>query len=86
MNADCGRAHNLTVTIYYNPCATTTIPPTCPTGGSYNSSTGKCEAQPTCSQGSLTSQGCLTGYACPVTAPDGTTPQCHQIGKFQSLF
>lgn len=48
----------------------------CPAGGSYNSTTGKCEANATCSTGTLQSQGCLTGYSCPLG-----NYQCQQVGS-----
>ena len=55
---------------------TTNCHSACPAGGTYNPSTGKCEANATCSTGTLQSQGCLTGYSCPLG-----NYQCQQVGS-----
>lgn len=38
----------------------------CPPGGTFNPSTGKCEATATCQTGTLQPEGCFTGYGCPL--------------------
>ncbi|MGB9811555.1 MAG: conjugal transfer protein TraN, partial [Dictyoglomus turgidum] len=49
----------------------------CPLGGSYNPQTGKCEIEATCPTGTtLTSDGCLTGYGCPLG-----NYQCQQVNN-----
>jgi conjugal transfer mating pair stabilization protein TraN len=55
---------------------TTSCYSSCPTGGSFNPSTGKCEATATCSTGTLESQGCFTGYGCPLG-----NYQCMQVNN-----
>ncbi|WP_353684388.1 conjugal transfer protein TraN [Thermodesulfovibrio sp. 3907-1M] len=54
------------------------ITPLCVSGGTYNSSTGKCELNPTCSTGTLQPQGCFTGYSCPLGSYScsGNPPTC----------
>ena len=46
----------------------------CPSGYSYNPGTGKCEANPICSQGTFQNGQCFTGYTCPLG-----NYQCHQV-------
>ena len=48
----------------------------CPSGGTLNTTTNQCEANANCSTGTLQSQGCFTGYSCPL----GNYP-CHQVGS-----
>ncbi|WP_028842915.1 conjugal transfer protein TraN [Thermodesulfovibrio yellowstonii] len=48
----------------------------CPAGGSFNPSTGKCEATATCQTGELQTQGCFTGYGCPLG-----NYQCQQVNS-----
>ena len=48
----------------------------CPSGGTLNTTTDRCEANATCSTGTLQSQGCLTGYSCPLG-----NYQCQQVGS-----
>jgi hypothetical protein len=55
---------------------TTNCHSACPAGGTYNPSTGKCEATATCSKGTLKSRGCFTGYSCPLG-----NHQCQQVGN-----
>lgn len=38
----------------------------CPSGGTFNPSTGKCEATATCQTGTLQPEGCFIGYGCPL--------------------
>jgi len=48
----------------------------CPSGGTLNTTTDRCEANANCSTGTLQSQGCFTGYSCPL----GNYP-CQQVGS-----
>lgn len=48
----------------------------CPSGGTFNPSTGKCEATATCQTGTLQAEGCFTGYGCPLGQY-----QCHNINN-----
>jgi len=48
----------------------------CPPGGTLNTTTDRCEANANCSTGTLQSQGCFTGYSCPL----GNYP-CQQVGS-----
>jgi len=48
----------------------------CPPGGTLNTTTNRCEADPQCSIGEMQSQGCFTGYSCPL----GNYP-CQQVGS-----
>ncbi len=55
---------------------TNTCYASCPAGGSYNPQTGECEATAACSTGTLTDQGCLAGYSCPLG-----DYQCQQVNN-----
>ncbi len=55
---------------------TTSCYSACPAGGSFNPSTGKCEATANCSSGTLQPEGCFTGYGCPLG-----NYQCQQVNN-----